>query len=144
LSDGAFLVLNGDNLTDLDLTSFAGSHENNGAELTVALHEEAENDLPGKSVVQTDDDGRILRFVEKPKPSELFSTWSSAGVYVVAPQVIEMIPAGRPFDFGHDLIPAMLVERRRVFGYKGHFYLLDIGTQDAYARAERDVIAGRV
>jgi mannose-1-phosphate guanylyltransferase/phosphomannomutase len=144
LGDGTFLVLNGDNLTDLDITSLVGFHETAGAELTVALHEEDASELPDKSVVQTDDDGRIRRFVEKPQADELFSSWSSAGIYVLEPGVIDMIPEGSMYDFGHDLIPAMLAENRPVYGYKAAFYLLDIGTQDAYARAERDVIAGRV
>jgi NDP-sugar pyrophosphorylase family protein len=144
LSDGRFVVLNGDNLTDLDITALSAFHRGAGAELSIALHEEDAADLPGKSVVQTDDEGRITRFVEKPRRSELFSTWSSAGVYVVEPSVIARIPPEVPYDFGHDLIPSMLADNRSVYGYRARFYLLDIGTQDAYARAERDVIAGRV
>jgi len=108
------------------------------------LHKEDPADLPGKSVVQTAADGRVLRFLEKPKAGEVFSDWSSAGVYVVEPSVIGEIPAGVTYDFGHDLIPALVSANRNVYGFKADFYLLDIGTQQAYARAEQDVMAGRV
>jgi len=144
LGDERFLVLNGDNLTDLDLSRLVEFHDRNRADLTVALHEEEPAKLPAKSVVETAEDGRLLRFVEKPAPGDLFSTWSSAGVYVVEPGVIAQVPPGAPFDFGHDLIPALLAANRRVYGFKAHFYLLDIGTPDAYARAEQDIMAGKV
>jgi len=144
LADDSFLVLNGDNLTDLDLTALVQFHHEAGAELTIALHREAAADLPGKSVVTTDNEGRIKAFVEKPDASELFSEWSSGGVYVFQPPLIEWIPEGRSYDLGHDLIPALLRDGRRVFGFRSDYYLVDIGTPEAYARAEEDLIAGRV
>jgi len=144
LSGDRFLVLNGDNLTNLDLTALIEFHRQSGAELTIALHREAPSDLPEKSVVLTDGEGRITEFVEKPVVSELFSEWSSGGVYVFEPSILRSIPEGRPYDLGHDLIPALLRDARRVFGFKSEYYLVDIGTPEAYARAEEDLIAGRI
>lgn len=144
LGDDRFVVMNGDNLTDLDITSLIEFHRSADAELTVALHREDAADLPQKSVVQADQDGRITSFVEKPDPSRLFSPWSSGGVYVFEPSLIESIPRDRPYDIGHDLIPALLRDGRRVFGFQSDFYLVDIGTPQAYARAEGDLVAGRV
>jgi len=144
LGDDRFLVMNGDNLTDLDLTSLINFHRDADAELTVALHREDAADLPQKSVVQTDADGRMTSFIEKPDPSQIFSEWSSGGVYVFEPALIACIPEGQSYDIGHDLIPALLKDGRRVFGFKSDFYLVDIGTPDAYARAEADLVAGRV
>lgn len=144
LRDDRFLVLNGDNLTDLDLTALTAFHQDTGAELTVALHREEPADLPEKSVVETDADGLITSFIEKPNAGQLFSDWSSGGVYVFEPALIDLIPEGRPYDIGHELIPVLLRERRRVFGFKSDFYLVDIGTPEAYARADKDLVAGRV
>ncbi len=144
LRAATFLVIYGDNLTDLDLTALLETHRRSQAELTVALHREAPEDLPGKSVAETDEGGRLVRFVEKPAPGQLFSHWASAGIYAVEPSVIDLIPPAVAFDMGHDLIPALLRERRRVFGFKSDFYLLDIGTPQAYARAEADFLAGRL
>ena len=139
-----FLVLNGDNLTNLDLAELLKFHECTGAELTVALHREDPADLPDKSVAETAEDGRLLRFVEKPTATELFSVWASAGIYVVEPSVIESIPERLSYDIGHDLIPALLREGRRVFGFKADFYLVDIGSPQEYARAEADLLKGKV
>lgn len=139
-----FLVLYADNLTDLDLTGLLSFHDRTGAELTVALHREDQADLPNKSVADTADDGRLLRFVEKPAPADLFSTWASAGIYVIDPSVIDMIPVGVQYDIGHDLIPALLRDGRSVFGFKADFYLMDIGTPAGYARAQADIGARKI
>ncbi len=143
LADERFVVLNGDNITDLDLTELIEYHDCFNAEFTIALHREDPGDLPEKSIVDTAPDGRVLRFVEKPPASGLFSEWSSAGIYVVEPSVIDGIPAGRAYDIGRDLIPNLLRLERRVLGFKRYFYLVDIGTPQAYARAEADLLAGR-
>ncbi len=144
LSHERFLVLNGDNLTDLDLTCLISFHERAGAEVTLALHREDLADLAEKSVVETSEDGRILRFIEKPATTELFSNWSNAGIYVFAPSIIDAIPEGRPYDIGHDLIPSLLRANRRVYGFKSDFYLVDIGTPRGYARASEDLLAGKL
>src|SRR2546426_5284966 len=103
-----FLVLNGDNLTDLDLTALIEFHHRRYAELTVALHREEPVDLQQKSVAETTMDGRMTRFVEKPRATQLYSDWSSAGVYVFEHSVLGWIPEGEPYDIGHDLIPSLL------------------------------------
>jgi mannose-1-phosphate guanylyltransferase / phosphomannomutase len=144
LRDDRFLVLNGDNLTNLDLSALTEFHQDSAAELTIALHREERADLPEKSAVETDADGRIVSFIEKPAPSQISSNWSSGGVYVFESHLIEYVPEGRPYDLGHDLIPLLMSEGRRVFGYKSDFYLVDIGTPQAYERAQEDLVAGRV
>lgn len=144
LADDRFLVLYGDNFTDLDLTHLIAFHDGTGAELTVALHQETPTDLAEKSVVETSADGRLVSFVEKPRPEELTSEWSSAGIYVFKPSIINAIPQGRTYDIGHDLIPLLLRTDRRVYGYKSDFYLVDIGTPLGYSRASEDVLASRL
>lgn len=144
LQEEPFLVLNGDNLTNLDLTELVNYHRRAGGVLTVALHAEEAEDLPAKSVVEVLPDGRISRFLEKPDAASLFSRWSSAGIYVVEPSVIDLIPEGAAYDFGHDLIPRLLADGLPVYGYQADFYLLDIGTPEAYARAQADLEASKV
>lgn len=144
LAGERFLLLYGDNLTDLDLSELVRFHDRTGAELTVALHREDQADLLSKSAVDTSDGGRVLHFVEKPAPTDLFSLWASAGIYVIEPSVIRMIPEGVPYDIGHDVIPALLRQGRRVFGYKADFYLVDIGTPQGYARAQAHIPGRRV
>ena len=78
----------------------------------------------------------IRRFVEKP------AEWSggnlaNAGVYLCEPAILDVIPAGFS-DFGHDIIPALLEANAIVCGHLATGYLLDIGTPDTYAQAQRD------
>jgi NDP-sugar pyrophosphorylase family protein len=143
LRDDGFIVLNGDNLTNLDISALIAFHRQSGAELTVALHREKREDLGEKSVVETDAAGRITSFIEKPKDAQIATEWSSGGVYVFEPALIGYIPT-RPYDLGHDLLPLLLAESRRVYGYRSDYYLVDIGTPAAYAQAEEDLVAGRV
>lgn len=143
LAGERFLVFYGDNLTNLNIADLVRFHVEAGAELTIALHREARADLPDKSIAETDGHGRMLRFVEKPRRDALFSEWAGTGIYVVEPSVIESIPAGQSYDFGHELIPVLLREGRPVYGFKGDFYLIDVGTIPAYQRAAADFLAGR-
>ena len=138
-----FLVFYSDNFTNLNIADLLRFHAEAGAELTIALHREAREDLPHKSIAETDGSGRLLRFVEKPRPEALFSEWAGAGIYMVEPSVIERIPAGKRYDFGHEFIPALLRESRPVYGFKEDFYLIDVGTKPAYRRATADYLAGR-
>ena len=144
LAGERFLLLYGDNLTDLDLTGLVRFHDQSGAELTLALHREDRADLPHKSVVDTAADGRVIRFEEKPSSTDLISLWASAGIHVIEPSVIQIIPEEVPYDIGHDVIPALLRDGRRVFGLKAAFYLVDIGTPQGYARAQADLSGPRV
>jgi NDP-sugar pyrophosphorylase family protein len=95
-------------------------------------------------IVDFDDDGRVRRFLEKPQPQEVFSKWASAGIYVVEPDILHLIPAGSFFDFGTDLIPLLLREGALLCGYVRSSYFLDIGSWERYRRAQHDLTAGFV
>ena len=89
--DERFLVLNGDVLTDLDVTGFVAFHEAAGAEGTIALHQV--DDPSRYGVVPTDGDGRVVAFVEKPPPARRPPNWINAGTYVLEPSVLDRIPS---------------------------------------------------
>lgn len=129
-----FLVVYGDLLLDLDLHDLAGFHHGCGALMTLALKRTATPHSQG--MVEVADDGRVLRFVEKP------ATWdggdtANAGVYVCEPEVAARVPPGFS-DFGHDIIPTLLRDGAPLYGRPLRGYLLDIGTPEAYARAQRE------
>jgi mannose-1-phosphate guanylyltransferase len=110
------------------------AHHAARAILTLALKHTATPRTQG--MIEIDPAGRVLRFVEKP------AEWSggnlaNAGVYLCEPAILDTIPAGFS-DFGHDIIPALLAANTTVGGYLATGYLLDIGTPDAYAQAQRD------
>lgn len=131
--DGAFFVVYGDLLTDLDLTALGRFHTRVGAAVTVALYWVEEPARCG--IVELLEDGRIGRFVEKPAPEEAFSNLANAGVYVMEPWIAEYIPDATPYDFGHDLFPRLLREGVPIYGYPIKEYLVDIGSPERYHRA---------
>ncbi|MBI3978994.1 MAG: nucleotidyltransferase family protein [Chloroflexi bacterium] len=140
--DETFLVFYGDVLTDLDLTALVRFHRMRGVVGTLALHRL--EDPTGKGVVDLDADGLVRRFVEKPAPGESVGALVSAGVYVLEPAILGLIPPETFFDFGRDLFP-MLVERGyRLAGWLHEGYLVDVGSVESYAQAEVDFQAGRI
>lgn len=111
-----FLVVYGDNLTTCNLGGLNAFHRQKKGIATVALFER--EDVSHSGVAELDADDRIVRFVEKPSSRETASRWVSAGLLVLEPEVLRMIPADRPSDFGHDILPALLATGRDVYGYR--------------------------
>lgn len=139
--DDPFLVLYGDVLTDIDLSSLVDAHRRFGGVGTIAL---TEADDPTRSgIVQMEGGGRITSFVEKPTTGE-FGNLANSGIYVLDRATIDHVPTGRPFDFGTDLFPALLSAGAALYGVPVPGYVLDVGSPDRYRRAEFDLLAGRV
>ncbi len=139
--DETFIVLYGDVLTDLDITTLVERHRAAGAAVTLALYRVSDPTRCG--IVQLAADGRITRFVEKPSREEAFSNLANAGIYIVQPRVLDFIPVDRPFDFGHDLFPLLMRHGLPVYGHELAAYVLDIGSPERYAQAQLDVASGR-
>jgi NDP-sugar pyrophosphorylase family protein len=137
-----FLVVYGDVLTNLDLTALIAQHQSSGAQVTVALSEVEEPTRCG--IVELTDNGRIVRFVEKPAAEAVFSNLANAGVYVVEPAVLRYIPANQLFDFGRDLFPILLEAGVPLAGHRAVGYVLDIGSPERYQQAEADWQTGRL
>lgn len=142
LSDEAFLVVSGDGLTDIDLSALIDFHRQNEAMVTVCL---SRRDTPlGLGIVVTDDDGRVVRFLEKPGWGQVFTDAVNTGIYVVEPEVLAHIPAGQDVDWSADVFPALLAAGHPIFGYVADGYWEDVGTIEAYRRVQADVLDGRV
>jgi mannose-1-phosphate guanylyltransferase/phosphomannomutase len=140
--DEPFIVVSGDALTDFDLGSLYRFHRERGAKATLGLTR-----VPNPvelGIVTTAEDGSIARFLEKPSWGEVFSDTVNTGVYVLDPDVLEMVPEGRPFDFSKDLFPAMLAARRPLFGCILYGYWCDIGNLAQYCQAQVDAMDGTV
>lgn len=137
-----FVVVSGDALTDIDLTELIAFHKERGALSTIALRRVYDTKEFG--VVETDEEGNVLSFQEKPDPKEAISTLANTGIYVFEPDILEYIPKNTFFDFAHDVFPRLLEEGERFLSYQGEFYWSDIGTLPAYRTAQYDVLSGRV
>ena len=143
LDDDRVIVISGDVLTDFDLTAAIRSHEERGAEATIALTS-VENPLAFGIVIIDESTGRIVRFLEKPTWGEVFSDTINTGIYILEPQTLRRVPPQTNVDFSKDLYPAMLREGAGLFGYIATGYWRDIGNIDEYRVAHRDVLRGQV
>ncbi len=138
--DEDFLVISGDALTDADLSAFIAFHKAKGAEASLLLKR---MDIPlSYGVVVTDSDGRIVRFLEKPTWSQVFSDTVNTGIYLLNPSVLRLAEK-LPCDFSKDIFPRLLEEGRPLFGYTSAGYWCDIGDLDAYRHCHYDIFAGK-
>jgi mannose-1-phosphate guanylyltransferase len=137
--DERFLVLNGDVLTDLDITALVAFHEQAGAEGTIALHKV--DDPSRYGVVPTDGDGRVREFVEKPAPGTAPTDLINAGTYVLEPSVLDRIASDRKVSIEREVFPAM-VDDGTLFARDGETYWIDTGTPQTYIRSQLDLTEG--
>ena len=137
------VVFNGDILTDLDLEKVLAEHDQRQAAATIVL---APVDNPGSyGLVETEADGRVRRFLEKPKPDEISVNTINAGTYVLEPRLLDMIPAGENYSFEYGLFPALLQRGEPFFAHvPERAYWIDIGTPARYLQVHHDLLAGRV
>jgi mannose-1-phosphate guanylyltransferase len=139
--DDRFVVVNGDVLTDLDLTALIASHDASGGEGTIALHRV--DDPSAFGVVPTHPDGRVQAFVEKPPRDEAPTDLINAGTYVLEPSVLDRIVGGRRVSIEREVFPAMVADDVLYAFDDGGVYWLDTGTPQQYLTAMLDIVGGR-
>ncbi len=140
--DERFLIISGDLLTDFDLSQVLKFHADNRAQATITLT--SVKDPLQFGVVITDKQGRITKFLEKPGWSEVFSDTINTGIYVLEPEVLDLIPPGENRDWSKDIFPLMLEEGAPLFGCSLDGYWADIGNTDAYLESCNDIFQGRI
>ena len=139
---GRFLVVSGDALTDLDLDEVIAFHESRGAAATLVL--KRMQDPLEFGIVMTGEGGRVERFLEKPTWGQVFTDTINTGIYVIEPEVLDMIPLDQPYDFSSELFPLMLDKGLPLYGFITESYWTDVGNTDAYLQAQYDVLSRRV
>lgn len=137
-----FLVFYGDNLTNANLTDLVRYHKKKGGRITVGLYRWDQKEVHLKSIVKLNQDHRILKFIEKPKREEIITNIGGAGIYILEPEILSFIPPNIFYDFGKDLFPKLLAQDIPIFGYEIKGYFLDIGTPQAYQKAQKDLLKG--
>jgi mannose-1-phosphate guanylyltransferase / phosphomannomutase len=139
---GTFLVISGDSLTDIDLTSAIEFHRQKGSKATIIL-----THIPNPvdfGVVIIDEDCRIRRFLEKPSASEIFSDAVNTGIYILEPEVLDYLHPDTEADFSQDLFPQLLAHNVPMYGYVAEGYWCDIGQLDTYRESQYDALNGKV
>jgi len=140
LLDERTVVLNGDVLTDASLPAVVARHEATRASATLVLTP-VENPA-AYGLVETDEDGRVTRFLEKPDPSQITTNTINAGIYVLETSVLELIPPGVNHSIERAFYPALLGRGDRVTGFVHRGYWIDIGTPEKYLQVHRDILGG--
>ncbi|HYF63838.1 MAG TPA: NDP-sugar synthase [Herpetosiphonaceae bacterium] len=136
------LVLNGDELTDLDVAALARHHRSAGALATIAIR--AVTDTSAFGVVVCDWRGMVTAFQEKPAPGTALANTINSGAYVLEPAAIERIPAGTFAMLERDLFPRLLAGAAPVAAFAHDSYSQDIGTLAGYLAANEAVLLGRL
>jgi len=137
--DQTFVVANGDVLTDLHLGRLVDDHRRRGAAATI--HLTPVDDPSAFGVVESDAEGIVRRFVEKPGPGETDSNLINAGTYVFEPEVLDLIGAGQRVSVERDTFPRLVAEAR-LAAVATDDYWLDAGRPELYLRANLDLISG--
>ncbi len=137
-----FMIISGDLLTDFDLSKVISFHQKNAAKATITLT--SVTDPLQFGVVITDKKKRITKFLEKPGWGEVFSDTINTGIYILEPEVLELIPESKNRDWAKDVFPKMLERGDDLLGCNMKGYWADIGNPEAYLEACQDICRGRV
>jgi NDP-sugar pyrophosphorylase family protein len=135
------VVFNGDVLTQIDLAAVIRLHRERQARATIVL---TPVDNPSTyGLVETDRDGNIRRFLEKPTADQITTNLINAGIYILEPDTFDRIPSDVPWSIERSYFPS-LIERSEIFvAYTYEGYWIDIGTPEKYTQVHRDIMDGR-
>ena len=143
LSSGTLFVLNGDILTDPDLTEMRRLHETRGSRTTIYLQPVLDPRQYG--LVEAEADGRLRAFREKPTVDEEITTNTiNAGIYLIDAQLLGRIPRDRASSIEREFFPALIADGVPCYGWCPTAYWRDIGSPSAYRAAQIDLLQGRV
>lgn len=140
------IVFNGDILTDLDVFKVIAFHQQNKAEATIVLTP-VENPA-AYGLVETNDENKVQRFLEKPKPEELAGSTTkniSAGIYILEPGILDAIPENENYSFEYNVFPDLLSRQKSFYAFiMKENYWRDIGTPQSYLAAHHDFLDGQI
>ncbi len=140
------IVLNGDILTDLDITKVIEFHQAKKAMATIVLAPVANPTNFG--LVETDANGKVLRFIEKPKAEELADlnvNTINAGIYILEPEVLDLIPEGKNHSFEYNVFRDLLNNHKSFYAYiLSKTYWRDIGNPESYLQGHHDFMSGKI
>jgi mannose-1-phosphate guanylyltransferase/phosphomannomutase len=141
--DERFIVVSGDALTDFNLESGLQYHLDKKSLVTIFMKQV---DSPMEyGVIMTDPNGKIIRFLEKPKSmTEVFSDTVNTGIYILEPEIFSYLKKGVPTDFSKDLFPLLMDQGRELYGYSAEGYWSDIGSLTQYRQSHCDMLDGKV
>ena len=139
--DGTFAVLNGDIFDNLDVTQMVAFHRSHRAVATIALT--PVEDPTAYGLVETEVDGRVKRFLEKPSQEEITTNMINAGTYVLETDILSQVPADTNVSIERVVFPGLLAQGRPVYAFVSPGYWIDMGTPEKYLQLHRDLLTGK-
>ncbi|MGB9856657.1 MAG: sugar phosphate nucleotidyltransferase [Dictyoglomaceae bacterium] len=140
--EDTFLIFNGDIMTDINLEHLINFHKNKKPLVTIALTKV--DDPSSYGVIELDNEGKIKKFIEKPKKEEAPTNFINAGIYVFEKEIFNFIPSGREVSLEREIYPLLLKENIPMYGFEYKGYWLDIGNLQKYLKANKDILLGKV
>lgn len=137
-----FIVCYGDSLRNIDISTLLKQHFLAKPTTTICVYKNLK--AHPKSAVVFDPKNTIRSFVERPSATKSSFIWSNAGFYVFEPEVFTYIPQNKKTDFGKDIFPAMIKDKRQLQAFILDGYFLDVGTKEKVSIAEKDIRKGKV
>ncbi|MBS7529174.1 NDP-sugar synthase [Hazenella sp. IB182353] len=137
-----FLVISGDAVTNISIQEAIDFHQRAGGIATILLA--TVNNPTQFGMVLTNRDGRITRFLEKPKPSEIFGRTVNTGIYLFEPEILSHIDKEVAVDFGKNVFPNLLNTDEGLYGYCVKNYWNDIGTISEYFNTQFNLLNGEI
>ena len=140
--DDTFVVMSGDGLSDINLRKAVFFHKAKKALATIIL-----KDVDSRfdyGITFTNKNGSISKFIEKPSWGEVFASTVNTGIYILEPEIFNLIPKNKFFDFAKDLWPLLLKKKLPIFGYITKDYWADVGNIKEYGKAAKDALEQNV
>ena len=136
--DGSILVCNGDVLAQLDLADLLDKHRQQNARATIVL---TEIDNPAAyGLVETDLEGNVKCFLEKPEPGQIASNTINAGIYVLESDTLDRIPENTNWSLERSFFPSLIKNKEKFQAYISNGYWIDIGTTEKYRKIHWDIM----
>ena len=140
--DGTFVAMNGDIVSNINLTRMLNYHKSYKAKMTIALHKV---DNPSQyGLVKTSYDNKVESFIEKPKADEINTNTINAGIYIMEPEILDLIPDNTKVSLEHETFPKILAEGLPFYAYIDETYWLDIGTPEKYFKLLTSYMTGEL
>tara|TARA_S200000501_G_scaffold83647_1_gene75928 strand:+ start:15336 stop:16406 length:1071 start_codon:yes stop_codon:yes gene_type:complete len=147
-----FVVGSGDSVLSCNLENLIHAHKKSNAKVTIGLWQvtnPSEFGIVGLSKTQKGeldgslDEGFVVKFLEKPEPKEAFSDVINAGLYIIEPDVLELIPMGEKYDFSKQLFPKLLDLEWPIYAKKIEGVWFDVGLPNELISAQHTLIKDR-
>ena len=141
LKDEAFFVLNGDVMTNINLTKMAKFHQQKKGLAAFLVHK---TDHPYDSDLVEFDDNHLIKKFFRPKPGDKFKPISKTGTHIFEPEVLDFIPPDIKYSLEKQLIPDLLQQGKKLYAYYSNQYSKDMGTPERLAQVRKDYEANKI